>query len=47
MKIDKFFSSSKICNRCYGVKKDLKLSDGAYDCEACGIWIYGNILDKG
>ncbi len=42
IKIDKFFPSSKMCSSCHEVKKDLKLSDKEYHCEACG-----TILDRG
>ncbi len=37
IKIDKFFPSSKMCSCCYEIKKDLKLSDRIYHCEACGM----------
>ena len=33
--IDRWFPSSKTCNQCGSVKKDLKLSDRTYKCE-CG-----------
>ncbi len=39
IKIDKFFPSSKRCSSCHEVKKDLKLSDRIYYCEACGLSI--------
>ena len=34
---DRFFASSKTCNRCGQKKKDLTLSDRTYHCNACGI----------
>ena len=37
---DKFFPSSKLCNCCGNIKKDLKLSDRVYRCEC------GNIIDR-
>jgi putative transposase len=33
---DKFYPSSKLCSCCGNVKKDLKLSDRVYRCDACG-----------
>lgn len=33
--VDRFYPSSKLCNSCGGVKKDLKLSDRIYYCD-CG-----------
>lgn len=33
--VDRFFPSSKLCNCCGNIKKDLKLSDRIYKCE-CG-----------
>jgi putative transposase len=33
---DKFYPSSKMCSCCGNVKKDLKLSDRVYRCDACG-----------
>ena len=32
---DRYYPSSKICNSCGNIKKDLKLSDRIYSCE-CG-----------
>jgi len=37
---DRFFPSSKLCNCCGGIKKDLKLSDRIYRCDC------GNIIDR-
>lgn len=37
---DRFFPSSKLCNYCGAIKKDLKLSDRIYKCEC------GNIIDR-
>ena len=37
---DRFFPSSKLCNCCGKIKKDLKLSDRIYKCEC------GNIIDR-
>lgn len=34
--VDKFYPSSKICNSCGCIKKDLKLSDRTYVCNECG-----------
>ena len=33
--VDRFYPSSKLCNKCGKIKKDLKLSDRIYKCE-CG-----------
>ncbi|WP_158656915.1 zinc ribbon domain-containing protein, partial [Helicobacter bizzozeronii] len=33
---DAFYPSSKTCSKCGEVKKDLKLSDRAYQCGVCG-----------
>lgn len=33
--VDRFYPSSKLCNKCGKIKKDLKLSDRNYKCE-CG-----------
>lgn len=33
--VDRFYPSSKLCNSCGSIKKDLKLSDRIYKCE-CG-----------
>ena len=37
---DRFFPSSKLCNCCGEIKKDLKLSDRIYKCDC------GNIIDR-
>ena len=37
---DRFFPSSKLCNCCGSIKKDLKLSDRIYRCEC------GNVIDR-
>lgn len=37
---DRFFPSSKLCNCCGAIKKDLKLSDRIYKCEC------GNVIDR-
>jgi len=34
--IDRFFPSSKTCNKCGCIKDDLKLSDRTYKCNDCG-----------
>lgn len=34
--VDKFYSSSKKCNKCGNIKKDLKLKDRIYKCSCCG-----------
>ena len=34
--VDRFYPSSKMCNHCGYVKKDLKLSDRQWICPACG-----------
>ena len=41
LKIDRFYPSSKTCNNCGYVKKDLKLSDRKWVCTECGA-----ILDR-
>ncbi|CVI73129.1 Putative transposase DNA-binding domain protein [Clostridiales bacterium CHKCI001] len=33
--VDRWYPSSKLCHKCGGIKKDLKLSDREYICE-CG-----------
>ncbi len=38
---DKFFPSSKMCNICGNVKKDLRLSDRKYICDSCHL-----VLDR-
>ena len=53
VKVDKFYPSSKTCNGCGYVNKDLKLSDRQWICPECGIVIerdYNaslNILNEG
>ena len=34
--VDRFYPSSKACNSCGHIKKDLKLKDRTYKCEECG-----------
>ena len=36
IKADRFYPSSKTCNRCGYIKKDLKLSDRVWICPECG-----------
>jgi len=36
---DRFFPSSKLCSMCGNKKKDLKLSERMYNCDACGFSI--------
>ena len=38
VKADKWFASSKTCNDCGYVKKDLQLSDREWVCPECGCW---------
>ena len=40
IKVDKWFPSSKLCNSCGSIKKDLKLSDRVYRCSC------GNVIDR-
>ena len=53
VKVDRFYPSSKTCNHCGYIKKDLKLSDRQWICPICGELIdrdYNaacNIRDKG
>ena len=53
VKVDRFYPSSKTCNHCGYIKKDLKLSDRQWVCPVCGEIIdrdYNaacNIRDKG
>ena len=53
VKVDRFYPSSKTCNHCGYIKKDLKLSDRRWICPICGEIIdrdYNaacNIRDKG
>ncbi len=37
IEIGRYEQSSKICSRCGNIKKDLKLSDGTYHCDLCGL----------
>ena len=34
--VDRFYPSSKVCNSCGCIKKDLKLKDRTYKCNECG-----------
>lgn len=34
--VDRFYPSSKTCNHCGYIKRDLKLSDRVYKCDYCG-----------
>ena len=34
--VDRWYPSSKTCSVCGAVKRDLKLSDRAYECPVCG-----------
>ena len=36
LKLDRFFPSSKMCNKCGYIKEDLKLSDRIITCKRCG-----------
>jgi len=36
VKVDRFYPSSKTCNHCGYIKKDLKLSDRQWTCPICG-----------
>ena len=36
IKLDRFFPSSKMCNKCGYIKEDLKLSDRIITCKRCG-----------
>ena len=53
IKVNRWYASSKICNKCDNKKVDLKLEDRTYVCEKCGTIIdrdYNaskNILDEG
>ena len=53
VKVDRFYPSSKTCNHCGYIKKDLKLSERQWICPVCGEIIdrdYNaacNIMDKG
>ena len=35
--VDRWYPSSKLCSCCGNIKKDLKLSDRVYVCNACGL----------
>ncbi len=35
-KIDRFFPSSKTCNKCSHIKETLALKDRTFKCENCG-----------
>jgi putative transposase len=37
--VNRFYASSKTCSRCGHIKRDLKLSDRAYECTECGLVI--------
>ncbi|WP_298409698.1 transposase, partial [Ferroplasma sp.] len=39
IEIGMFEPSSKMCSGCGSIKKDLKLSDRTYHCNACGLTI--------
>ena len=39
--VDRYFPSSKLCNKCGSIKKDLRLSDRIYICPECG-----NVIDR-
>ena len=53
IKIDKWFPSSKKCNECGEINKELKLSDREWNCKSCGSIIQRdynaakNIRDEG
>ena len=53
VKIDKFFASSKLCNKCGWKKKDLTLADRVWTCDSCktkhdrDLNASLNILDEG
>ena len=36
---NRFYPSSKLCSCCGAIKKDLKLKDRIYCCEACGMTV--------
>ena len=36
---NRFYPSSKLCSCCGAIKKDLKLKDRIYRCEACGMTV--------
>ena len=37
--VDRWFPSSKRCNHCDNIKRDLKLSDRVYHCNCCGYMV--------
>lgn len=39
VKVDRYYASSKICNKCNYKKIDLKLSDRVFICPNCGLKI--------
>ena len=39
--VDRYFPSSKMCNKCGNIKSNLQLSDRTYVCECCG-----NVVDR-
>src|SRR5690554_294232 len=34
---DRWYPSSRLCSECGSIRKDLKLSDRTYRCDACGL----------
>ena len=36
---DRWYPSSRLCSECGSIRKDLKLSDRTYRCDACGLVI--------
>ena len=38
LKVDRFFSSSKLCSQCGHVHKDLGLKDRQWECTSCGAY---------
>jgi len=38
---DRWYPSSRLCSECGSIRKDLKLSDRTYRCDACGF-----VLDR-
>ena len=53
IKIDRYYPSSKLCNRCGNIKEELSLKDRIYSCSICGheedrdINAAKNILEEG
>ena len=39
IKVDRYYASSKTCNKCNYKKEDLKLSDRTFICPICGLKI--------